>query len=180
MCDQATKRKFIYRFLPTSLVVELIFELLVLRPAQEVIARLICDKPMEDRLRYRLFPGLYQDLTTETLTDALRKYTFDHLGYEVGISHWRKAQATLCDRFWDYHPREIDIEHYAQRGHGEVTGRAHYTGSDDAPTDTPGSKISKQLGASRCWQDLAGVNPRSRVLMAWLTSASNRHRTLVG
>jgi len=167
--DQTVKRKFIYRFLPTSLALELAYELLILRPAQEFIARMLQDQQMEHRLRYRIFPGVYKDLDTPALTKAFREVTFKYLGYEVGISQWRTAQANFCDKFWKYVPQQIDIQHYVQRGHGEETGRSSYTGTDAVPSDTPGTKISGQLGASRCWQDLAGAYLRSRTSAAWLT-----------
>lgn len=161
MDDQGTRRKLIYRFPPASLAIELIYELVILRPAQEFIARLLQEKPLENALRYRLFPGLYRDLSTHTLTDALRASTFKYLGYEVGMKHWRKAQTTFCTKFWDYHPQQIDLSHYTQRGHGEETGIQHYAHAKNAPTMAP-SKIAEQLGASRCWQDLTGASLCSR------------------
>ena len=160
--DQTHSRKLIYRFPPKAIIRHLLFELAFLCPVQEVMARALhFDETAMTALRYKIFPGLYRELDSDGLTDALRAASFRHLGYEIGLRHWRKAQTTFCEIFGDYHPQIRSLAHYDQRGHSEVTGRT-YSDIEGAPVKVPWTVMETQLGVSRCWQDLTGTSILTR------------------
>lgn len=166
---QTGKTPAIYRFVPTQLALIIAWEAVVLRPALVFLARALALHDLETSLRYDMYPSLYRELTTDVLTDALRASTFKYLGYEVGMRHWRKAQTTFCERFGNYHPPQVDVSHYAQRGHLPETARRSYSATDELPVGVAAQTLSSQLAASRCWQDLIGAYLPSRSPLTRLT-----------
>jgi len=129
---------------------------LCLRKAQVLVARALGLDDVAARLSHLLFPGLYHELNSAAVTDALKAATFQHTGYAVALHQWRRAQTSFCVWIGGYHPHVDDFAHFEQRGHGVETGMTNYTGIDSAPTSTAAIKLKSHLRVSRCWHDLTG------------------------
>ena len=149
-----------YRFPPTDLAPYLLREWLVYRPVQVHIARMLGLEEAAQRLRYLLFPGLYNALGSADLTDMLRAATRAHLGYEVGLHDWRDFQTAFVQNFYDrVHSVFVAPSHYAQRGHTSRIGNEYYGAVQDSPTGVPHQVIKSHLESSEFWQDLTSEFP---------------------
>jgi superfamily II DNA helicase RecQ len=124
-------------------------------PAQPEVAKLFCN---------HVFVNHNKLFDTGDITDALRQFTVEFMGLELGVSDWRHISAAfrrkLCRRLDELLDEDDDESIEAlQMGHNRKTDNRVYGISQEALAGAPEDVLPLFLDATTDWQIVCHVVP---------------------
>lgn len=142
----------------------LIQELAIARPFAVLMTK-VCNPNQPDLFSKYVFVNTDKLFNTNDITDALRQFSTEFMGIELGVSDWRHISAAfrrkLCSRLQELVEDDDEQESIEalQMGHTRKTDNKVYGVSQEALRGAPEDILPLFLEASTDWQMVCHVVP---------------------